>query len=112
TIEGVGADVAYASGSSVHVDPESGAVLLFFHEEVHPGGDELRFWSAIGLAVSRDGGRTFTSRGRIISPNIDVDDPRRVALTEVGGAPFAVHDGHFHIYFRETLASGEALNLG
>lgn len=111
-IAGVGADVAYASGSSVYVDPASAAVLLFFHEEIHPGGDELRFWSAIGLAVSRDGGRTFESRGRIISPNIEVDDPRRVALTEVGGAPFIVEDGYFHIYFRETLASGEALNLG
>lgn len=110
-IVGVGDDVDYASGSSVYVDPASSAVLLFFHEEVHPGGDELRFWSAIGLAVSRDGGRTFTSRGRIIAPNIHVDDPRRVALTEVGGAPFVIHDGSFHIYFRETLESGEALNL-
>ncbi len=110
-IRAIDHELDYASGSSVWVDPDTGTVLLFFHEEVHPDGDDLRFWSAIGLAVSHDAGATFTSLGRIISPNITIDDPRRVALTEVGGAPFVVHDGMFHIYFRETLASGAVLNM-
>lgn len=110
-IRGVHSDIDYASGSSVWVDPTSGTMLLFYHEEVHPGGDELRFWSAIGLAFSDDEGATFTSLGRIISPNIGVDDPNRAVLTEIGGAPCIVHDGMFLIYFRETLATGGALNM-
>ena len=104
-------ELSYASGGSVWTDPASGAVLLFVHEEVHPDGDELRFWSAIGLAISHDQGATFTYLGRIISPNAEVDDPRRVALTEVGGAPFVIHDGAFLVYFREALASGTSHNM-
>ena len=92
-------------------DPVSGAILLFVHEEVHPDGDELRFWSAIGLAISTDQGATFTYLGRIISPNVAADDPGAVALTEVGGAPFTIRDGSFHVYFKETLATGTACNM-
>lgn len=110
-IREIDATLGYASGNSVWVDPTSGALLLFFHEEIHPDGDELRFWGAIGLAVSRDEGASFTSLGRILCPNITADDPRRVALTEVGGAPYMVRDGAFHLYFKETLESGRALNM-
>jgi len=103
--------LSYASGNSVWIDPSTGTLLMFFHEEIHPDGDELRFWGAIGLAISHDEGVSFTSLGRIICPNIAADAPQRVALTEVGGAPFMIRDGVFHVYFKETLASGRALNM-
>lgn len=110
-IEGLPDDLDYAAGGPVFTAPD-GLLVLFVHEEVHPGGEAMDFWSAIGLAASLDGGATFTYLGRVVAPQIDAGAPQRRLLTEVGGAPFAVVGEHLHLYFRETAADGRARNLG
>ena len=82
-----------------------GDFLLIVHEEIHPDGDDLRFWSAIGLAVSHDGGGTFEYVGRVVAPAIGADDPGRVALTEIGGV---VAVGLWLYLFHVVLLAGFA----
>jgi hypothetical protein len=102
-IEGIDPGVDYAAGGPVHRDPASGALFLFYHGEEHPDGDPKRFWSFVGLAVSHDDGATFEDLGPIVTPHTTPDTPGWTGALEVGGAPFAIEDGWFHVYFRDVV---------
>ncbi|MDX1378441.1 MAG: hypothetical protein R3307_06310 [Anaerolineales bacterium] len=109
TIEGVDPQYAYASGGPVYRDPESGLLLMFYHGELHFGGNGANFHAAIGLAVSQDEGQTFQNLGIIIENNAppDVSAP---CCADVGGAAYTIKDGQFLVYFRdrqEDLSTNE-----
>ena len=101
-IVGVPDEFTYAAGGPVYVDPESGALLLWYHAERHFGGDGSVFHGAIGLARSDDVGDTFTDLGIIIETNA-APDPDAPCCADVGGAPVIVRDGEFHLYFRDRI---------
>jgi hypothetical protein len=118
-----GQDADYAAGGPVYVhtgepaDPADDRLVLFYHGEDHrhATADPTRWWGFLGMAVSSDGGETFLDAGPIVAPNLPVTEPPDAGV-EVGGGPYAIveDDGvtYVYVYFRDTLASGEAVKLG
>jgi len=104
--------VNYASGGPIYNDSANNRLLMFYHAENTTVGG---FWASIGMAVSTDGGATWTDLGRIIKPNLAIDSPNNVSSADVMGAPYMIKDGYFYVYFRDTLdtgiAGGSAVNL-
>ncbi len=102
----------YASGGPIYNDIANNRLLMFYHAENNTVGG---FWSSIGMAVSTDGGTSWTDLGRIIKPNLAVNSPNNLRSVEVMGAPYMVKDGYFYVYFKDTLDSGtiggQSLNL-
>ena len=79
-------DRNYAGGGPVYLDKRSERIFHFYHGEYHPNGDEKLFYSAIGLAVSNDWGKTFRKIGKILSPNA----PRRLEFLPLSIADASV----------------------
>ncbi|MCC5950974.1 MAG: S-layer homology domain-containing protein [Acidimicrobiia bacterium] len=107
-IVGLPSDVEYAAGGPVYRDPDSGAVLLFYHGEKRRMGQfsVLNFWSFVGLAISHDDGDTFTDLGPIVTPHLGQNDPGTGGWSvgvEVGGAPYVVVGDYFHVYYRDVV---------
>jgi hypothetical protein len=109
-IIGASAEFAYVAGGPVYYDADSGSLLLWYHAERHLGGDAANFHAAIGLARSDDLGATFTDLGIIIETN-SPPDPAAPCCADVGGAPVIVHDGMFHLYFRDRVGTGNLLDV-
>jgi hypothetical protein len=76
-INGQSAD--YAAGGPVYFDAPSGRLIMIFHGEEHGSTDGSEFWSFLGLARSTDAGRTWTSLGPIIEPQISPNAPKSAA---------------------------------
>ena len=107
-IEGTIEPADYASGGPV-LDVGGGVLAMVWHGEEHVGGDPDDFWGFLGLARSTDGGQTFHDLGRIVTPHIRADSPRRVLHVEVGGGSCATSDdGYLHVYYRDTLDTGSS----
>jgi PKD repeat protein len=108
-----GSNYNYKAGGPVYLDPASGRYLLFYHAEIHPGGNYKQFYSVIGLAVSDAGSSTkFFDCGKIIQPNITPEQAEAMSTAvEVGGGSYIVRDGFFQVYFRDTLTNGSLVNL-
>lgn len=104
--------VNYASGGPIYNDSANNRLIMFYHAENTTVGG---FWASIGMAVSTDGGATWTDLGRIIKPNLALDSPNNVSSADVMGAPYMIKDGYFYVYFRDTLdtgiAGGASVNL-
>lgn len=109
-IAGFRTDYDYAAGGPVYVDPTSHSWLLFYHAERWPGGDALRFYSSIGLAISRDEGRSWHDLGPIIRPNLPYGAAKGTPV-EVGGAPYVTVGGYFYVYFRDYTSPGRSTGL-
>ena len=113
SIRGETAD--YAAGGSVYHDERHDLLLMLYHGELIPPESPDRFWSFIGLASSDDEGRSWSSHGRIIEPQIGPDARFRPLFTEVGGAPYIVRSDqgveYLYVYFRETLTDATSLNV-
>ena len=78
---------------------------MVYHAEKH-GASAKDYYSVLGMAVSTDAkGRVFRDLGVIIEPN------QQFGQTEVGGGPFAVFDGHMHVYYRDWLGDGTRSEL-
>jgi hypothetical protein len=97
--------VNYASGGPIYNDSANNRLIMFYHAENTTVGG---FWASIGMAVSTDGGATWTDLGRIIKPNLAIDSPNNVSAVDVMGAPYMIKDGYFYVYFRDTLDTGIA----
>ena len=108
--------------ANVYRDPKSGHILGFVHLEYHPqkrGEVYFRF----GLAISKDGGKTFTWCGYIIEPELTYktwrDKWRRGGLknghhvfANMGLANYVVRDGFFHLYYTDTRESPDTFSNG
>ncbi len=95
----------YAGGGHFYRDPGTGNLLMFYHAEKWPGGDPTKFYSLLGLALSADGGSTWNDLGAIITPEVQFGGAAMPA--DMGGAPFVVVGDYLHVYFSDTLASGQ-----
>lgn len=97
----------YAAGGPIYKDT-SGMLLMFYHAEKWPNGDSHKFISSIGIAKSLDDGTTWIDLGEIIKPEAVNGGEWGI---EVGGGNFAIVGDYFYVYFRDTLVSGEIINL-
>lgn len=62
-------DIGYLSGGQVY-DLGGDRRLMLVHAERYPTGDVTVFYGTIGLALSRDGGRTWRFLGEIFRPQL------------------------------------------
>lgn len=66
-------DNGYAGFGSVYFDKASGEILAFYHAEDHQGLEGTAtlgaapYYASVGLAVSKDGGRTFEKMGQVLT---------------------------------------------
>ena len=85
--------------------PGAGNLLMVYHAEI-PTITTHSFYSVLALAVSTDGGASWTDLGEIIR----INQAYRTDLDgfDIGDAPLVVSpDGkYFYIYFRDWLANG------
>jgi hypothetical protein len=94
----------YAGGGPTYQDPATGTLLLFYHAELWPSGDFMRYYSVIGMAKSVDHGRTWTDLGEILRANVPFGESH--GAVDLEGAPFAVVGDYFYVYFRDWLRNG------
>ncbi len=91
-------DRDYAGGGPVLWDQASGLLLHAYHGEYHfVQGDWTQFYSAIGMAVSRDEGRSFTRLGLAIRPALPPEAQLRMpssagTLVPVGDMLYLYYD--------------------
>jgi hypothetical protein len=109
-IEGASGEFAYLAGGPIYRDPETGMLIMFYHAEDHFGGSGFPFHASLGLAASHDEGQTFQDLGIILTTNAPPDVNAR-CCADMGGAPFAVRDGTFYLYFRDRLADQTDIHL-
>lgn len=98
----------FASGGPLYHDTENDRLFMIYHGEEYTGGDAGNYWSFLGLAVSEDGGASFTDLGRFIEPNMTEDSVNRSGAVEIGSGPIVVRDGYIYVYFKDTIDSGDS----
>jgi hypothetical protein len=97
--------------ANVYRSPANGHILAFAHVEYAPrGGGGVYF--RLGLAISKDGGRSFSWCGSIIEPELSYETwshhwrPERFhsgfIYPNVGLANYVVRDGFFYLYYTDT----------
>ena len=99
-IGGASSEFAHLSGGPIYRDPATGMLIMFYHAERHLDGVGRLFHAALGLAVSFDDGKNFKDLGIILETNAppDISAP---CCADMAGAPFAIKDGTFYLYFRD-----------
>ncbi len=92
--------------SNIYLDRETGHILAFLHLEyqyTYPGHS---MYNRTGLAISKDGGRTFSWCGYILSPELTDETwinhwyPRRKSCNG-GLSNYIVKDGYFYVYYTD-----------
>ncbi len=112
SIDGLSEDADHASGGPVHLDADTGLLVLVYHAERFVDGDPSDYWSWLGMAVSRDDGVTFTDLGPVVTSDVAEHDPDRPRPFELGAGSFVVRDGWFLLYFQERANLATRLRLG
>jgi hypothetical protein len=97
--------------ANVYLNPENGHILGFIHLESNPpGGTRKVDYFRFGLAISKDGGRTFNWCGYIIEPDLSYETwfnhwyPKGLGglYSCMGFANYIIKDGYFYIYYMDT----------
>lgn len=91
-------DLNYAAGGPVYSDITSGVLLHFYHGEYHYDSNTLPFYSALGIAISFDFGKTFQKLGPIIKARIPRTPGRQL---EISGASIVAQNGKFFLYYTD-----------
>jgi len=107
--------------ANVYLDRDSGHILAFIHTEwtlKTKGGVYFRF----GLAISRDGGKTFQWCGHILTTHLSYKTWEEHwvrgksvgpdAYPNVGLANYVVRDGYFYLYYTDTVDSPDTFVQG
>jgi hypothetical protein len=102
--------------ANVYRDPKTGHILGFVHLE-HHAQDRGEVYFRFGLAISKDGGRTFDWCGYILEPDLsyktwhDQWSPKNLkghhAFANTGLANYVIADGYFYLYYTDTKESSE-----
>jgi len=102
----------YVAGGPIYHDRSTDTTLLVYHAEHHFAEDPQRFYATLGLACSRDGGRSFCDLGRIVSSeltqNAAARSPRPV---EMGPGTLLLVDGYLMVLFRDFRNDYSRVNL-
>ncbi len=107
--------------ANVYQNPENGHILGFVHLEYHPekrGGVYFRF----GLAISKDGGKSFKWCGYILEPDLTYEtwfnqwhskNPKgHHVFANMGLANYVIKDGYFFLYYADTRESRDTFSNG
>lgn len=107
--------------ANVYRNPENGHILGFVHLEYHPGkrgGVYFRF----GLAISKDGGKSFKWCGYILEPDLTYETwfnrwhgknlKGHHAFANMGLANYVIKDGYFLLYYADTRESRDTFSNG
>jgi len=98
--------------ANVYLNPGNGHIIGFFHLEwtlKTKGGTYFR----LGLAISKDGGKSFNWCGYIIEPDLSYETwfnhwrgRKKVgghhAFSNIGLANYIIKDGYFYLYYADT----------
>jgi hypothetical protein len=95
----------YAAGGKIY-DAGGGLLLQFYHAEKWPGGDATKFWSAIGIAKSTNGGSSWVDCGIVIEPTVAYDEEAEAGV-EIGGGDPVVNGDYIYCYFNDADAGGQ-----
>ena len=107
--------------ANVYLNPENGHILAFVHLEYHPEtrGD---VYFRMGLAISKDGGKTFQWCGYILEPDLsyetwnDVWYPDNLGghhpFANMGLANYVIKDDYFYLYYTDTNESRDTFKNG
>lgn len=106
----------YAGGGQVYCVPGEGSkgmMLMIYHSEQYPEGNEQDYYSALNLAVSRDDGDSWTHLGVIVTPNISYEkwsaQKDRTSIDILGGTFTVVEEKgvrYFYVYFADDSQGG------
>ncbi|OAI42332.1 hypothetical protein AYO38_11510 [bacterium SCGC AG-212-C10] len=98
---GVGFDRSYAGLSAV-LNPMNipGYRLGFYHAENHCGDDFGQTVNMVGIAISRNGGQTWTNRSPVIGPSSQ-GSPCNGGFTGVGQPSAIVYEGFVYVFFTD-----------
>ena len=111
-IANVPSEFDYAAGGPIYKIDENN-LLMFVHLERYPEGEVSKFYATYGLALSSDGGISFTNLGEIITHNKPYDPMKETAIMAPNcGASFAIRDGYFYVYFQDMSLADEWNALG
>ena len=107
--------------ANVYRDPKTADILGFVHLEYHPPTrGEVYF--RLGLAISKDGGKTFDWCGYILEPDLSYKTwfdrwPRKNLkghhpFANMGLANYVIRDGYFYLYYTDTKESPDTFING
>ena len=107
--------------ANVYLNPENCHILVFVHLEYHPetrGGVYFR----MGLAISKDGGKTFQWCGYILEPDLSYETwhndwyPENLGghhpHANMGLANYVIKDDYFYLYYTDTKESQDTFMNG
>ena len=114
TAFGFAADHRWGDGptlANAYYDPERGNILGFIHTEWTLESQDGTYFR-LGLAISKDGGRSFRWCGHIIEPELSYDTwfnhwrggkvGGHHAMANIGLANYVIKDGYFHLYYADA----------
>jgi hypothetical protein len=107
-------DRNYAGGGAVYYDGSSGILIQLYHAEYWYGGGSVEWlpaYTSLGLAVSKDLGKTWRKLGQVISGAA----PRaKRCQNDIGnGSLVPKSDGYLYVYYTDLAApcSNPAMGL-
>jgi hypothetical protein len=103
-------DHDYAGGGAVYYDAPSGILIQLYHGEFWYGVSYLPFYSSLGIAVSRDLGKTWRKLGQVISGAA----PRANRCpNDIGNASLVLKsDGYLYVYYSDLTAPCNNTGIG
>ncbi len=105
-------NTAYAAGGNNYVLPSGRTISVYHGEEVAPGSNpDYTYWSFLGILTYQPPTFVPTDCGRIIEPFASKDQPGLLRNVEVAGGAWAVKDGWFHAFYRETVGEADRRQL-
>ena len=108
------AGYGYAAGGPVYADPQFPDVMvMIYHSERYPKGDEKDYYVELNLAASEDGGASWRHLGPILTSAISYEqwaaDPDRQPL-DLGGGTFTIAEDegvrYLYVYFQDDASGG------
>jgi hypothetical protein len=107
--------------ANVYFDPDSGHILGFMHTEWTLESKDGTYFR-LGMAISRDGGRSFQWCGHMIEPELSYDTwsnhwrggkvGGHHAMANVGLANYVIKDGYFYLYYADVKDRPDAFIQG
>ena len=107
--------------ANVYLDPDRGHIIGFMHTEWTLETRDGTYFR-LGLAISRDGGKSFQWCGHIIEPELSYDTwlshwrsgsvGGHHAFGNIGLANYVTRDGCFYLYYTDTRDRPDAFMQG
>lgn len=98
-------DQNYIGGGAVYYDSASGYLIGLYHGEQWFGGGGSPFYSAEGLAYSKDLGVTWHKLGEVLSPQSTWTANGSQCQAEIGTGTLLVVGSYFYDYFTDNSSS-------